>query len=145
MVVESLLCKFERRACEVNVHVFYGPQLQSPWPAEPWPADPWLPGSEESMFSADLQPSRTGCPFDGWSARTTRQHGRPLGWPSLGKWVGTSNPGIILVQSQGLPTMKCQAKCAKAIFVGLFRHRDSRSAWNGCHGPAGLRYLGLGT
>ena len=41
---------------------------------------------------------------------------------------------IILVQSQGLPTMKCQAKCAKAIFVSLFRHRDSRSARNGCHG-----------
>ena len=48
---------------------------------------------------------------------------------------------IIVVESQGLPTMKCQAKCAKAICVGLFRHRDSRSARNGCHGPAGLRYL----
>ncbi len=29
---------------------------------------------------------------------------------------------IIVVESQGLPTMKCQAKCAKAIFVGLFEH-----------------------
>ena len=52
---------------------------------------------------------------------------------------------IIVVESQGLPTMKCQAKFAKAICVGLFGHRDSRAARNGCHGPAGLRYLGLGT
>ena len=41
---------------------------------------------------------------------------------------------IIVMESQGLPTMRCQAKCAKAIFVGLVRHRDSRSARNGCHG-----------
>ena len=41
---------------------------------------------------------------------------------------------IIVMESQGLPTMKCQAKFAKAIFVGLFRHRDSRSGRNGCHG-----------
>ena len=41
---------------------------------------------------------------------------------------------VILVESQGLLTMKCQAKCAKAISVSLFRHRGSRSARNGCHG-----------
>ena len=27
---------------------------------------------------------------------------------------------IIVVESQGLPTMKCQTKCAKAIFGGRF-------------------------
>ena len=40
---------------------------------------------------------------------------------------------IIVMEFQGLPTMKCQAKCAKAIFVSPFRHRDSRSGRNGCH------------
>ena len=45
---------------------------------------------------------------------------------------------IIVVESQGLPTMKCQKKCAKAIFGSIFKHRDSRSARNGCHGAAGL-------
>ena len=29
---------------------------------------------------------------------------------------------IIVVEAQDLPTMKCQAKCAKAILVGLFRY-----------------------
>ena len=29
---------------------------------------------------------------------------------------------IIVLESQGLPTMKCQTKCAKAIFVRLFKH-----------------------
>jgi hypothetical protein len=43
---------------------------------------------------------------------------------------------MIMVESQGLPNMKCQTKCAKAHFVSLIRHRDSRSARNGCH-----RYL----
>ena len=27
---------------------------------------------------------------------------------------------VIVVESQGLPTMKCQAKCAKEICVGFF-------------------------
>ena len=49
---------------------------------------------------------------------------------------------IVAVESE---VYECQKKYAKAIFVGLLRHRDSSSARNGCHGPAGLRHLGLGT
>ena len=32
----------------------------------------------------------------------------------------TKNLAIIVVESQGLPTMKCQTKYAKAIFGGCF-------------------------
>ena len=42
---------------------------------------------------------------------------------------------IVAVESE---VYECQTKYAKAIFVGT-------SARNGCHGTAGLRYLGLGT
>ena len=49
---------------------------------------------------------------------------------------------IVAVESE---VYECQTKYAKAIFVGFFKHHDSRSARNGCHGTAGLRYLGLGT
>ena len=34
----------------------------------------------------------------------------------------------------GLANYECQAKCAKASFGDIFRHRDSRSGRNGCHG-----------
>ncbi len=51
---------------------------------------------------------------------------------------------IIVVESQGLPSMKCQTKCAKAIFGGRFL-----SGTGGSREPPvpvkGLRQLGLGT
>ena len=52
---------------------------------------------------------------------------KPARGPQTMFW-GNDCCGIILV-----PTMKGQAKCAKAIFVSLFRQRDSRSARNVCH------------
>ena len=49
---------------------------------------------------------------------------------------------IVAVESE---VYGCQTKYAKAIFIGFFKHHDSCSARNGCHGAAGLRHLGLGT
>ena len=49
---------------------------------------------------------------------------------------------VSVVESQGLPTMKCQTKCAKAIFWGRFLNTVAAvprgSARNGGHGAAGL-------
>ena len=46
---------------------------------------------------------------------------------------------IIVVESQGLPTMKCQAKFAKAICVDLFRHlADTQQSWNPDYWQLGL-------
>ncbi len=45
----------------------------------------------------------------------------------------------------GLANCEMPNEICEGNFWGTFlRHRDSRSARNGCHGAAGLRYLGLG-
>ena len=48
---------------------------------------------------------------------------------------------FIVMESQGLPTMKCQTKCAKAIFGGRFL--DTVTAVP--RGTAVTGQLGLGT